>query len=295
MIPGEFAKALLGVSALAGLAVPAGADERLVERVFNERDVIRVEGRLHVQATIIFGENETIENVAVGDAQTWQITPNKRANLLFVKPLAAAARTNMTVITDQHRYFFDLIASKAARPMYMLRFVYNDTRGRPATGGLHAERTRGASPAGNGAATPHPAAPVTAAASDLAANPATLNFGWKTSGDSRLIPQRIYDDGSATFLQLRESQPVPAILLTNDKGDEGPVNYTVRGDTIVIAEVPRTLILRNGKARAILRHEARERAPNPGLRGAAPRQPALGANAAAPAASTLSSPGMAGR
>ena len=85
---------------------------------------MRIEGRLGVQASIAFAEDEHIENVAIGDSATWQITPNKRANLLFVKPLAANARTNMTVVTDKRTYLFDLVASPRNSALYVLQFRY---------------------------------------------------------------------------------------------------------------------------------------------------------------------------
>ncbi len=52
------------------------------------------------------------------------MTPNKRASLLFVKPMQPTARTNMTVVTDQRTYLFDLVASPGATPVYVLRFTY---------------------------------------------------------------------------------------------------------------------------------------------------------------------------
>ncbi|MFD2579871.1 TrbG/VirB9 family P-type conjugative transfer protein [Novosphingobium colocasiae] len=96
--------------------------------------MVRIDGKAGVQATIAFGQNEAIENVAVGDSQKWQITPNKRADLLFVKPLDSIARTNMTVVTNKRTYFFDLVASAKAKPLYMLRFTYkDDPKAAPAT------------------------------------------------------------------------------------------------------------------------------------------------------------------
>ena len=77
-------------AALLTLVSPAHArDARLATRLYNSDEVVRIDGRAGVQATITFAEDEHIENVAVGDSTSWQITPNKRANLLFVKPLAA--------------------------------------------------------------------------------------------------------------------------------------------------------------------------------------------------------------
>ena len=93
--------AMLLASAL--LATPAAAqDPRLVERLYDPTQVVRIEGKVNVQSTIQFGEGEVIENVAIGDSTSWQVTPNRRANLLFVKPLAPRAATNMTVVTNRH-------------------------------------------------------------------------------------------------------------------------------------------------------------------------------------------------
>ena len=104
-------KLLLAGAALT-MALPASAaDRRIATRHFNPDEVIQIDGQAGVQASIAFAEDEHIENVAIGDSASWQITPNKRANLLFVKPLSARARTNMTVITDRRTYFFDLVAA----------------------------------------------------------------------------------------------------------------------------------------------------------------------------------------
>lgn len=107
------------------LSAPAMADDpRLVERLYDPAQVVRIEGQTKVQATIAFDPAERIENVAIGDSQAWQVTPNKRANLLFIKPLSPTASTNLTVITDRHTYLFDLVASPRAKPLYVLRFTY---------------------------------------------------------------------------------------------------------------------------------------------------------------------------
>jgi type IV secretion system protein VirB9 len=243
--------------------VPAAArDARLTQRLYDAEEVVRIDGRLGVQATIAFGADEHIENVAIGDAEAWQVTPNKRANLLFVKPLAAAARTNMTVVTDRHTYFFDLVASPRAQPLYALRFTY------PA-----APHPRAAAPAAGAALT---AAERQALNPDLApVDPAQLNFAWARKGAARLLPSRIYDDGRATYAVWAPDAPLPAILVVNARGEEGPVNFAVRGDTIVIAGVPSRIVLRAGREHAQLDY----RGPGPRAAQAAP------ANATAAAAS----------
>lgn len=275
-------RATLRNAALAGslmalaLAAPARADDRLVAHMFSNNEVVRIDGKAGVQATIAFGDGEAIENVAVGDSQAWQITPNKRADLLFVKPLEATARTNMTVVTNRHTYFFDLVASAKAKPLYMLRFTYKDE-----------PKKADASDAPTSVAALDPTEQALALGDPAAvpADPAALNFAWKRVGVEKLMPSRIYDDGTSTYLLWPDKSPVPAILTTNEKGDEGPVNYAVRGATIVIDDVPDTLVLRSGKARAELvnsRPMASRPAPAPAPKAAAPVAPAVAANTPAP-------------
>ena len=213
------------------------ADARLTQRLYNADEVVRIDGKLGVQATVAFRDDEHIENVAVGDAESWQITPNKRANLLFVKPLAATARTNMTVVTDRHTYYFDLVASPRATPVYALRFTYPDEPRKTSSQGDVALTDAERDVLGG------ELAPV---------DPAQLNFAWATKGAAKLLPQRLYDDGESTYAVWAKDVPVPAILVTNEKGDEGPVNFAVRGDTIVIDGVPSRIVLRVGRDRAQL-------------------------------------------
>jgi type IV secretion system protein VirB9 len=242
-------------TATLGLLTLAGAlhaeDSRLVQRAYDPGAVVRIEGRPSVQATIRFGDNELIENVAIGDSNAWQVTPNKRANLLFVKPLLPRATTNMTVVTSEHTYFFDLVSSpRAANPLYELAFTYpHETK--PAAG-AKAE-----------AAAAQPSEAEMAAATDPASvvDPASLNFAWAGDGDRKLLPSRIYDDGASTYLVWQAGTPVPAILIKDRQGTEGPVNYAVRGDVIVIDLVPRQIVLRSGRQMATIANNGPARSP----------------------------------
>jgi type IV secretion system protein VirB9 len=260
MIRGLLLAAPLALGAAVAFAQPASAttgDDRLVQHMFAENEVVRIDGRLGVQATITFGEGEAIENVAVGDSASWQITPNKRADVLFVKPLENGARTNMTVVTDRHTYFFDLVASPKARPVYLLRFTYRD-----------AAKPKAAQGAALATLTPAEQAALGGEPVEPAVDPAALNFAFKTKGDARILPARMYDDGNATYLLWGEKSEVPAILILNEKGEEGPVNYSVRGRTIVLEDVPRTILLRSGKAQATIVNQRPDATVAPALQNA---------------------------
>lgn len=232
------------------VAMPATAqDARLQTRVYDEGTIVTISGRVKVLTTIKFAEDESIENVAIGDSTAWQIQPNKAQSLLFVKPLAVKARTNMTVVTNKRTYLFDLVASSRNRPVYVMQFSYPE---------LERAKEEARLAALDAAAREQANVTELAAASDPYAvlDPSSLNFEWIAKGDSDLLPARTYDNGEAVFLMWPEGTSIPVILVANEKGEEGPVNFTVRGDTVVVDRVPEQIILRSGRDSATLTNTA---------------------------------------
>lgn len=232
------------------LTAPAAAqDARLQTLVYDEAAVVRIDGKVKVQTTIKFAPDEVIENVAIGDSAAWQVQPNKAQTILFVKPLEPAARTNMTVVTDRRTYLFDLVASPRNAPLYVLQFRYPELEKAEEEARL-AMAAEAEAEALRAAANPL----ELAAANDpyAVSDPASLNFAWASAGAVELLPSRAFDDGDAVFLSWPTGTAIPAILVTNDDGDEGPVNFTMRGDTVVVDGVPPQIILRSGRDTATL-------------------------------------------
>ena len=123
------------IALLSCTAAVAASDNRIRTLAYDPNQIVRILGKAGIQSTIEFAPDERIENVAVGDSSAWQITPNRRASLLFVKPLSAHSRTNMTVVTDRRTYMFDLVAGeKSTTALYALKFSYpNDKPIEPAS------------------------------------------------------------------------------------------------------------------------------------------------------------------
>lgn len=243
-MPVRIVAALSAGLILASAAHAAEGDGRIATATYNPEAVVRITGRHGVQAAITFAEDEHIENVAIGDATAWQVTPNKRANVLFVKPLLARAQTNMTVLTDRHMYLFDLVAGTGAPPVYVMRILDPDYK--------KAVASRAGEVLAQPALTDLEASAAAGMVKDAQIDPALLNFAWKTRGDQRLMPTRVYDDGQATFIAWLPQTPIPAIQMRNEAGVEGPVNFAVRDDVIVVDGVPDVLILRSGRKVALL-------------------------------------------
>ena len=229
----------------AATQAPAPADNRIVTVVYDDASVFTIRGKVKVQTTVKFADDERIENVAIGDSKAWQVQPNKAQSLLFVKPLAPSAVTNLTVVTSKRTYLFDLVASPKNSPVYVLQFRHPElekAREEARLAAIEAAKEEKAN-----------AIEMTAAQDPYAvSDPAALNFAWAGAGDSGLLPARAYDDGEALFLTWPAGTAIPAILITNDDGDEGPVNFTVRGDTVVLDRVPAQIILRAGGDTATL-------------------------------------------
>lgn len=247
--PGLFRLTLCAAATLA-LAAPALADDpRLRTLVYDEAQVVRIDGKVLVQTTIKFAPDEVIENVAIGDSTAWQVQPNKAQTILFVKPLEPAARTNMTVVTDKRTYLFDLVASPKNAALYVLQFRYPELEKAAeearlaAAAEAEAEALRAKADPAELAAAKDPYAVV---------DPASLNFEWASAGTPELLPSKAFDDGSAVFLTWPAGTSIPAVLVMNEDGEEGPVNFTVRGDTVVVDGVPPQIILRSGRDTATL-------------------------------------------
>ena len=221
---------LLAAALFASGPVLAG-DNRIKTLPYDAEEIVSIVGFAGIQSTVQFGPDERIENVAVGDSSAWQITPNRRGTLLFVKPLASTNRTNMTVVTDKRTYMFDLSAGgKAGPPLYVLKFTYQDLP--PAQ-----------------VAPVEPQALVMASASiptTASTSPERLNFDWKVKGYSRLRPARIFDDGASLYLSWPSGVELPAILTAAEKGREAPLDYRVAGEYIVLTPVPANIVLRHG-------------------------------------------------
>ncbi|MGA0602817.1 TrbG/VirB9 family P-type conjugative transfer protein [Caulobacter sp. KR2-114] len=213
------AAALAAAPALALAAVsprPGPEDPRIQVVEYDPQQVVTLKVAFGYALTLEFAPDERIENVAVGASSVWQITPNKSADHLFIKALQGAAVTNMTVITGERSYNFELMPLVNVDPSapFVVRFIY---------------------PAGPGTPEHLPPAP-----------PAT----YRLSGAKALRPTDISDDGRFTTLAWAPGAPIPAVYARGPGGQEVLVNGAFRDGRYVISQVADTLIFRLGNQEA---------------------------------------------
>jgi type IV secretion system protein VirB9 len=228
---------------------PGSGDPRIYVVDYDPTQVVELHGTLGYQTFIEFAPDEHIENVAVGDSSGWQITPNRAANLLFVKPLMEGPATNMTVVTNYRHYAFEL--SVRARPpagdrsvVYTLRFQYPE--------------------AAVATVTPAPAT------QEPPPMPKVANAAYSYDGSSRIVPARVFDDGHATYFEFRESDAYPAIFSLDADKNEAVVNSYMRQGYIVVDSVAPGFVLRQGKEMAHIYNDAFQ-ATTPGPLSPKPR------------------------
>lgn len=234
----QIARALSIAAILCCTVCATAADRRIRTVEYSDSKVVRLSGCLNFQTMVRFGKGEQIENVGLGDAAQWQVAPNRRADLLFVKPLSGGAFSNMTVVTDRHTYNFELKSApagvcKRGGMVYELHFFYND-------------------PAPPQAAAPAPPPDP----ESLLPLPEKRNAAYTYSGDKDLVPLRAFDDGKSTYLKWADGVPVPAIYAVAADHTETIVNYASRGDYIVIEQVAGAFSLRRGELSATLYNDA---------------------------------------
>lgn len=223
-------------------ATAAADDDRIRELDYDPKAVVRLDGCFGFQTMVQFAPGEKIENVGIGDASRWLVVPNKRADILFVKPAYPSSHSNMTVSTDRRRYNFELIATptdacRRGRVVYTLQFRY---------------------PADDAAPQPPVAiADVVAAETDAPVpEPASRNSAYTFSGARGNVPQRVFDDGQRTYFRWADGSATPAVHAVGADRSETPVDFTQRGDYLVIDRVAPAFVLRSGNTVAVLYNDA---------------------------------------
>lgn len=201
---------------------PGTLDPRIQTIPYDPDQVVLLSGTMGYQFMLEFDPGEKIETVSIGDALAWQVTPNRKADVLFVKPVLRST-TNLTVLTDMRRYAFELkvAPSHASTPvLYIARILY-----------------------------PQPAKAMVVPPSPPPPDPAPViaNYYYTMTGSTAERPAHIFDDGHKTYFQWAAGGALPAIFAVSDDGAESLVNYVLRGPYVVVDQVAPGFVLRDGK------------------------------------------------
>jgi type IV secretion system protein VirB9 len=239
--------ALLGLGA-AGVAdaqttptATPGGDPRIKQVMYDPDAIVPIRGALGYEMAVEFSPAERIENVSIGDSLSWQVTPNRKATMLFVKPMAKNNPTSMTVVTNLRIYSFTLTAVEPKNgndpnQMLRLRFLYP----------------------------PPPAPPKAAAmAQPPPPKPEDFNFDYSIKGSKALRPVRVFDDGKVTYFQFDARKDTPALFVVNPDKKEELAETRVSGAYTIIDLTAERFVLRYGKTKLEVRNNKWKNNPPP--------------------------------
>ncbi|MGY6157396.1 TrbG/VirB9 family P-type conjugative transfer protein [Paraburkholderia graminis] len=197
-------------------------DNRVCQLQFDPNQVYEITGVYGYATTIEFAPGEKILNKAIGDSIGWQVL--KFRNHLVLKPVEPDARTNLTVTTSNHVYYFRLSSSKnPERATYAVRFLYpadgNDGWGDDSGGVSDASYSQ----------------------------PRMVNKNYQVSGDENSFGlQRVFDDGQFTYFLTTVGKPKPSIYVVDRDGTEALAPMRREGPYLVIEQMADRFTLRDG-------------------------------------------------
>ena len=217
---------------------PGAADARVRGIDYDPLQVVQVTGVYRTATQILFGEDETILHVALGDATAWDVAAEK--NILFIKPKAAHGLTTLIVTTARpdgatRNYTFELSIrgqpSHHAGALFVLRFRYPADLRAAATAAISAEEQA-------------ILARLTALKLERGAVEGRRNLAYQVQGATALQPSEVSDNGRFTILRFPAGQAVPAIYQVPPDGAESLIPFDVRGEFVVIHGTARQFRLR---------------------------------------------------
>jgi type IV secretion system protein VirB9 len=232
---------------------PGPKDSRIQYIPYQRDQVVSLDLSFGTSTMIVFEDDEKIETLAAGDALGFKIEPNKRGNVLFVKPSERGASANLNVLTNKRQYVF-FLRSDFRHPrnqIFAVRFTYPDTVMTQAD--LAEARKRAAEP------------------NLRNLDVANVNSDYAYKGSPANKPSVVFDDGVKTFFRFDGN--VPAIFIVDPRRNESLVNFRREGPYIVVDRVNYQWTLRNGEdATCVFNQRLRNVVEPTGLEPYAPRK-----------------------
>jgi type IV secretion system protein VirB9 len=209
-------KALLPLFALLATTVsaqtypqPGTGDPRLQTVQYDAGQVIRLTVAPGAQTLVELASGEAIQTIGVGDSVAWQVSPGKRGDFFFVKNVSGSATTNMSVVTANRVYNFELApeGSFGETSAYHVRLIY-------------------------------PAPERGSANIDI-----QPSFEYRLSGAKAIRPASVYQEGMRTIVEWPEEEALPGIFMI-ENGHESLVNGEMQDGRFVIPGTPEKLVFR---------------------------------------------------
>ena len=224
-------------------SVPVPGDRRIRQYTYQPDTVYEYIGHYGYQSRIDLDPNEDILTISMGDSTRWDISPI--GHRLFIKPKEFDATTNMTVITSERIYYFELYAQEAdgiedEDLVFAVRFVYGDSS---SSGG--ADQSFMSFDYGE------------SEIPDFKKDANKLNFNYTITGSRFISPLEVFDNGEFTYFKFKDiNADLPALFQVVPDGNEALINFRSEEGYIVVEMVTSQFTLRYGDQIACVFNES---------------------------------------
>ncbi len=206
---------------------PGRVDSRVRDIAYNRDNVTAIDASYGTSTMIELQPGEKIETLALGDSIAWKVEPNRKGDIIFVKPIEKNAQSNLNVVTSKRVYAF-ILRSNTHPPqsqIYAVRFRFPDDEASEKL--LGEARQRAAFP------------------NLKSLNIANANSDYGYKGASANKPLTIFDDGTKTWFRFEGE--TPSIYIVDADRNESLVNFRTEGPYVVVDKVSAQWTLRNGE------------------------------------------------
>jgi len=205
---------------------PGFDDPRLQTVSYDPTRPVRLVAFPDSSLTVLLLPGEQIRRVVLSDPLAFEARATGANDSLSILPLRTDATATLLVDTAQRRYEFDLATGDGLAAAYVVRFV------------------------GGGAAS----GPAVLARATV---PPAITGEYRLSGEQTLLPSKIGDDGTRTYLEWDAYQSLPAVFGIGFNGEEEVVDGYMRNGVFTIDRVYGELVFRIDKKRARARRLGR--------------------------------------
>lgn len=228
---------ILGILLLSGIPLSCfghqqprslALDHRVKMVTYYSQDVVSLVGHPLIDTEIQLNPSEKIIDIHVGDPLAWVVDMNKSLPyIFFVKPKLLESDTNMTVITNQRIYHFNLHTAPqktCKNIIYALNFEYPEERLISSTYGSTKNRFS-----------------TMPSSSYL-----EMNLDYTFRGSKTIAPIQAFDNGIFTVFKFPKHSIIPAIFSVDKYQHESLVNFRMKGDEVWMQGIYPKYRLRNG-------------------------------------------------
>ena len=117
-----------GLAHAEALPRPGRIDSRVRDVVYNKDNVTAIDASYGTSTMIELEPDEKIETLALGNSLAWKVEPNRKGDVIFIKPVEKNAQSNLNVVTDKRIYSFLLRSNlrPSGEQIYAVRFRFPD-------------------------------------------------------------------------------------------------------------------------------------------------------------------------